>query len=117
METTKVKLTHGVITNWQNDRGFGFVRSDDGVDYFCHIKTLQRNNVYEPATSDRLLFEAVKSERRPGAYEVGGHVERLNPDGSRRAEAPRPARPPTLREAHEREEAAFARLAFVKGPR
>lgn len=122
MEDTKqIKLTHGVITNWQHDRGFGFVRSDEGVDYFCHIKTLQQSNVYEPAIGDRLIFEIVASRNRPGSVEVGGRVQRLNADGSRRAEAPRPARPvrpATLREEADRQWSAFAGMKFVnKAPR
>ena len=81
----------------------------------------RQSNVYEPAIGDRLIFEIVASRNRPGSVEVGGRVQRLNADGSRRAEAPRPARPvrpATLREEADRQWSAFAGMKFVnKAPR
>jgi cold shock CspA family protein len=118
LEDKQIKLHGGVVATWFPDRGFGFVLADSGQSYFCHVKTLQQNNVYEPAIGDRLLFELVPSRRRPDSQEVGGHCERLNTDGSRRTEPARPPRPASLQEAAKQEAKAFAQLQFLsRAPR
>lgn len=111
----KVKLIGGNLAVWFEDKGYGFLKGEDGQSYFVHIRTLQRGNVYEPAIGDKFLFSVTKSPRRANSFEAGPHIERLGADGSR---APRPARPVTLQEAAKQEAKAFAQMAFLsKAPR
>ena len=123
MEDKPIKLIYGVVKYWNEQRGYGFVTPDDGgPDLFCHARALERCEIFEPQPGDRLFFERVPSRRRPDSQEVGGVCERLNQDGSRRVEpprpAPRPARPETLEQVAKREAAAFASMHFVaKAPR
>ena len=121
----QIKLHGGVVAKFFEHRGFGFIKPDDGgPDVFFHARALERHDIFSPAIGDRLIFELVPSRNRPGLVELGGHVERLGPDGSRRPAAPRPARPArparpeTLEQVAKREAAAFASMHFVaKAPR
>jgi cold shock CspA family protein len=53
------------IVDWYNDeRGFGVVVGDDGVEYFLHFTNLPAG--FTPAPAQRLSFQA-----RPRKHEAG----------------------------------------------
>jgi len=44
---------------FNSDRGYGFIRPDDGIpDIFAHISAFQAAGLREPHESDRLSFDA-----------------------------------------------------------
>ena len=52
----------GTIINWNDDRGFGFIRRDDGAgDIFAHVKYL--SGIPRPAEGQRVSFDIVQDER------------------------------------------------------
>jgi cold shock protein len=52
----------GVIKTWHDERGFGFVKRDDGgPDVFVHAKFLA--DVFRPAEGQRVSFRVVADER------------------------------------------------------
>ncbi len=50
------ELTDGVVQHWNFDRGYGFIRVDDGSDYFCHSKSITDGNELVEGAS--VQFEA-----------------------------------------------------------
>lgn len=52
----------GTIKMWDRDRGFGFIKRDDGgPDAFAHIKHL--SNVFRPESGQAVAFNLVNDER------------------------------------------------------
>ncbi|WP_415891741.1 DUF1294 domain-containing protein [Neptuniibacter sp. PT8_73] len=50
----------GKLTNWNDDRGFGFVEPNGGGDHsFVHIKSFQKPS-RRPADGDLIIYEQVK---------------------------------------------------------
>jgi cold shock protein len=63
-------MIEGVIKHWNPDRGFGFLKRDDGeADVFVHVRTLQMVGLPEPEIGDKFEFELVPS--RNGRTEAG----------------------------------------------
>jgi cold shock CspA family protein len=59
---TQVKpRTEGSIRKIKQDRGYGFIAGDDGVDYFFHWSAMDRasKNFRELSVQERVSFEAV----------------------------------------------------------
>lgn len=61
----------GVVTTWNDDRGFGFVKPDDGgADVFLHFTAAPRGTT-RPYEGQRLTFEIEQDEKgRPRAVRV-----------------------------------------------
>jgi cold shock protein len=52
----------GTIVTWRDEKGFGFVRPDDGTpDIFLHVKFLA--DAFRPAEGQRVAFSIVPDER------------------------------------------------------
>ena len=50
-------VIRGTVTKVVEDRGYGFVRTDDGLDYFCHVNAALRGGSGDlPALGARLEF-------------------------------------------------------------
>lgn len=61
----------GTLHVWKPDRGFGFIRQDDGPhDLFCHVTSFSDRR--QPAVGDRLQYETRLSQRsnKPEAYNI-----------------------------------------------
>ena len=51
------------IKTWNHDRGFGFIKRDDGAgDVFMHAKFLE--GVFRPEEGQRVAFSIVKGRSR-----------------------------------------------------
>lgn len=44
----------GRIKNWFKEKGYGFIRKDDGTDVFVHVSA---TGFIEPKAADRVSFE------------------------------------------------------------
>jgi CspA family cold shock protein len=56
----------GTVKTWVDERGFGFIRPDDGGnDVFVHIKEFEAAGLGMPTEGDRVSYE-VESDRRSG---------------------------------------------------
>lgn len=62
------RMVKGVLKTWKEDRGFGFVKPDDGgKDIFIHISAL--NTVSRrPTTGDVIYYQIAKDNR--GKYKA-----------------------------------------------
>jgi cold shock protein len=61
----------GFVKKWIDDRGFGFIKGDDGEDYFLHIRVCQASGIEQPKQGDRLAFLPKEGPQGKRA----GHVE------------------------------------------
>ena len=61
----------GTIKRITMDRGFGFIRADDGVDYFFHRSELRGGLIFEQLREgERVTFESKEGEKGPRAAEI-----------------------------------------------
>ncbi|MGY4499168.1 CspA family cold shock protein [Bradyrhizobium sp. GM24.11] len=62
-------MYQGVVKSFFPDRGFGFVKPDDGSkDIFFHIQTVQ--NSASPRVGQRVSFDVKVDDARPRAAHV-----------------------------------------------
>lgn len=64
-------MSIGTLHVWKSDRGFGFIRPDDGShDLFCHITYFRERTT--PNVGDRLEFGTRLSDRtnKPEAFDI-----------------------------------------------
>lgn len=60
----------GSITRLLPDRGFGFIRSDDGSEFFFHATTIAHGAFADLHVGDRVTFEATTGPKGPRAEAV-----------------------------------------------
>jgi CspA family cold shock protein len=63
----------GKVVLYNADRGFGFIRPDNGdVDVFVHVSTAHEGGIDELAVGDRLEFLIARDERngKPRAVDI-----------------------------------------------
>lgn len=63
----------GVVVLYNDSKGFGFIRPDDGgTDVFVHIKAAREGGIEDLAVGDRLQFLVERDERsgKPRAAEI-----------------------------------------------
>ena len=61
----------GTIKKLVSDRGFGFIASEDGKEYFFHRSGRDRDlNFDSLAGGESVLFEIEPSQKGPRAYKV-----------------------------------------------
>lgn len=71
----------GQLVDWNDDRGFGFIRDADGERYFIHIKSITRIAT-RPLIGDHLDFDVgIDAQGRPRA--LNARIRGANPAPSR----------------------------------
>ena len=61
-------MSFGTVCTWNEERGFGFIRPDDGgADVFCHAKSIIGASMLQP--SQTVEFESVFNRER-GKYQA-----------------------------------------------
>jgi cold shock protein len=56
----------GTVKKWIPDRGFGFIRRDDGLpDVFVHVNEVQRAGLSDLQVGQRLSFDIQPDRRDP----------------------------------------------------
>ena len=83
--------TQGTLIKWQDDRGFGFVRTrDSGIEIFAHVSEFPRTG-RRPQIGDALSFEIRTGEDgRKQARAITYDVPTPRADASTQAPPPRP---------------------------
>lgn len=60
----------GVIKKMEKDRGFGFITSDDGKDFFFHLSACRSPRFDDLNLRDRVNFKPTQGPRGPRAEEI-----------------------------------------------
>lgn len=61
----------GTVKFYDQERGFGFVKRDDGLkDVFLHAKELRASNLSDIGEGDRLQFDVADGQRGPRAENI-----------------------------------------------
>jgi len=68
------RMVKGVLKTWKEDRGFGFIKPDDGgKDIFIHISALKGVS-RRPITGDVIYYQIAKDNR--GKYKaINAYIE------------------------------------------
>ncbi|MBV5341464.1 MAG: hypothetical protein J0665_18235 [Deltaproteobacteria bacterium] len=61
-------MVNGIILNYLSDKKFGFIKGENGKEYFFHISSMVRGNV--PVKDASVLFKDRPSKKKPGEYEA-----------------------------------------------
>jgi cold shock protein len=61
---------NGKITKIYRDKGFGFIKGDDGEDYFFHRSGVKNARFAELEEQTEVEFEDTQAERGPRAEEI-----------------------------------------------
>ncbi|MBE9610716.1 DUF1294 domain-containing protein [Chitinilyticum piscinae] len=56
-------LKEGILSQWHDDKGYGFVTTPDGTRYFLHIKAIKRTGNARPNIDDPVTFQARQDEK------------------------------------------------------
>ena len=63
--------TQGVVKWFNDSKGFGFIRPEDGSkDCFVHYSAIQGNGFKSLAEGDRVEFDVVQGQKGPAAENV-----------------------------------------------
>lgn len=56
-------MLKGICVGWMEDRGFGFIRPDEGgADIFVHARAISNRDVLKQG--DRVTFDSIFDDRR-----------------------------------------------------
>ncbi len=62
---------NGIIKKLTKDRAFGFIRAEDGVDYFFHESELHGGIVFDDITlGEKVVFEPQQGAKGPRAVDI-----------------------------------------------
>jgi cold shock protein len=58
-------MSTGVLKMYNHDRGYGFIKPDDGgPDVFLHVSALERSGIQNAQEGMRLSFDDVMDQRK-----------------------------------------------------
>jgi len=60
----------GTVKMFNKEKGFGFIRAEDGQDYFFHYSALQMDEFKTAEKGEKVEFEVEESDRGPRAKNV-----------------------------------------------
>jgi cold shock protein len=64
-------IVNGIIKKLTRDRAFGFIRGEDGVEYFFHQSELRGGLVFEDVREgEAVRFEAKQADKGPRAVDI-----------------------------------------------
>jgi CspA family cold shock protein len=61
---------NGKVTKVYKDKGFGFIKGSDGVDYFFHRSSVRNRSFNDIRDNDEVTFEESENEKGPRAEDV-----------------------------------------------
>jgi CspA family cold shock protein len=59
----------GIVRRW-TDKGYGFVKADDGQEYFAHIRSVREYDHDDLLEGTRIEFDVGPSRRHPGKFDA-----------------------------------------------
>ena len=85
------RMIKGVLKTWKEDRGFGFIKPDDGgKDIFIHISALKAAS-RRPVTGDVIYYQIAKDNR--GKYKaINAQIEGVSLVEDKAGELQKPSR-------------------------
>lgn len=63
-------MNQGIVKFFNEEKGFGFITSDDGEDLFVHFSAIVGDGYKTLAEGDAVTFSIVEGVRGPQAAEV-----------------------------------------------
>jgi CspA family cold shock protein len=60
----------GTVKWFSNQKGYGFITGEDGVDYFAHFSQIQGEGFKSLDTGKNVTFEAATGEKGPSALNI-----------------------------------------------
>lgn len=60
----------GVVSWFNNDKGYGFLARDGGSDVFCHFSSIQSNGYKTLKEGDPVTFDIIQGDKGPQADNV-----------------------------------------------
>lgn len=61
---------NGICKRWIADRGFGFVKKDEGGEFFVHVRELQRAGIESLSVGERITFDEKLKDGKPVAVNI-----------------------------------------------
>lgn len=69
----------GIIKWYSREKGYGFIKGDDGTDYFFHHTALGK---FRPRGEERVTFDTEQGDRGPKAVNVVAEEQSLAASGA-----------------------------------
>ena len=60
----------GTVKMFNKEKGFGFIKGEDGTDYFFHYSALLMDSYKTADAGEHVEFDVEKSERGPRAANI-----------------------------------------------
>ena len=60
----------GTVAEWNDDRGFGFIRDDGGQEWFFHRSSVQSGGFDQLNEGQRVSFDEEPSQKGPRAGNI-----------------------------------------------
>ena len=95
-------MTEGTVKFFNAQKEFGFIKGDDGKDYFVHISQVKEGT--QLAADDRVSFDAVEGDKGPKAenvQKIEGGSEKKTEESSQEPADEQPADEEASAEAEE----------------
>ena len=61
-------MTNGTVARWMGDRGFGFIKCEDGKEVFVHNSDIQGKSSLREG--EKVEFEVTQGDKGPRAVKV-----------------------------------------------